>query len=431
MLERGDANGLIYSADDKTIDKSQYKWLTQKIKKEEKMTLEQLKEKAHDLIGKAKTEEAMNTIALWAHENDLAQTKTEIILLKNAWTKLQREQRLGKMSFSESSIEESKINDSVLDLLKNMEMDTDDEFEFNEVETPQTFNELDPNGIIVKFLEYLMSNSKEEGTTHEFARKTGVHLIKVNNLVKFVARKGYITILTTLPKQCIVVKANYGVESLLRTINQSQIQIDNIPTGVSDKLKILMLTALPAKTVEINIDKEFARISKELQGNNAFDLLIENHVNQSEFKKFTETNQPDVLHFSGHGLKGGAQGGIVLQNDNKNGYELLSPDKLSFLFKYFKRSFSIQTVILNACLSEEQAMAISQHVPYVVGTTDEIDDEHSIAFSVGFYFKLVQSKRDFELAFDSGRTEAVLKGAKETDFVFYKNGKIWDIDSPQ
>jgi CHAT domain-containing protein len=255
-------------------------------------------------------------------------------------------------------------------------------------------------------------------------------LKKTNNDVMY----GYITDNEADVKQRRLVKT---VLDLLQEMGQI------IPTTPSVKpdadstksdnnpLKILMLTALPAKTVEIDTNKEFARIWRELQGKQGFNLLIENNVSVSEFKQFTETNQPQVLHFSGHGINGGDKGGIVLQNDNKNGYELLSPDKLDFLFKYFKRSFQIQAVILNACLSEEQAAAIARHVSYVVGTTDEIEDAYSIAFSIEFYFKLVQSNRNFELAFDSGRTGAVLKGAKESDFVFYKDGKIWAIDTPQ
>lgn len=425
-LQHEKSRGDIYE-NGELIPLSKFDWLTQKIKTEENMTLEQLKEKAHDLIGKAKTEEAINTIALWAHENDLAQTKTEITLLKNAWTKLQREQRLGKMSFSESSIGESKINDSVLDLLKNMEMDTDDEFEFNEVETPQTFNELDPNGIIVKFLEYLMSNSKEEGTTHEFSRKTGVHLIKVNNLVKFIARKGYITILTTLPKQCIVVKANYGVESLLRTINQSQIQIGNFPTGVSDKLKILMLTANPANTAKLNLDKEHSQIAIKFQNQQEqFNLILRRAVSASEFKEFTETENPAILHFSGHG-EGGKGGGIYVQNEDKNEESLIPTTGLDILFEYFKyRNLALDAVILNACYSEEQAQVIAKHVTYVVGTTVEIGDDFAIAFSTGFYFILGQPNFSFdkiELAFISGRADAATKGALKSHFVLYKNGE--------
>jgi Effector-associated domain 11/CHAT domain len=201
----------------------------------------------------------------------------------------------------------------------------------------------------------------------------------------------------------------------------------NIVSPKTDKINILMLTALPAGTTEVDLNKEMARISEKLQEKTTlFEFVIKRGVNGNNFKELTETHQPTILHFSGHGMDGGAQGGLVLQNEEKNGYELLSPQKLEALFQYFKRTFQIQTVLLNACLSEEQAQGIAKHVPYVVGTTVEIANDYCVAFSVGFYFSLAKSGHDYEQAFYSGRTEAFMKGANEKDFVFYKKGQICD-----
>jgi Effector-associated domain 11/CHAT domain len=200
------------------------------------------------------------------------------------------------------------------------------------------------------------------------------------------------------------------------------------PPPKTDKINILMLTALPAGTTELDLNKEMARINEKLQEKPTdFTVVVKRGVNQDEFKEITEISKPTILHFSGHGIDGGAQGGLVLQNEEKNGYELLSPKKLDALFKYFKRTFQIQTVLLNACWSNEQAQVIAKHVPYVIGTTVEIDNNYCVAFSIGFYFKLAISGHDYEQAFDSGRTAAVMKGANESDFVFYKQGQIHEI----
>lgn len=193
-------------------------------------------------------------------------------------------------------------------------------------------------------------------------------------------------------------------------------------------LEILMLTANPAGTTKLNLDKEFARISEKLQGKrNQFNLTVQKAVSRTEFKEFTETKKPSILHFSGHGVQGGEQGGILVQNEDKNEYEIVSPEKLDSLFDYFKGEFSMQAVVLNACFSQEQAAAIANHVPYVVGTTTEVIDEHAIAFSTGFYFKIVGSNLDFEQAFKSGRMEAVMAGAKKQNFILYKNAQVLAI----
>lgn len=198
--------------------------------------------------------------------------------------------------------------------------------------------------------------------------------------------------------------------------------------NTTQPLEILMLTANPAGTTKLNLDKEFARISEKLQGKrNQFNLTVQKAVSRTEFKEFTETKKPSILHFSGHGVQGGEQGGILVQNEDKNEYEIVSPEKLDSLFDYFKGEFTMQAVVLNACFSQEQAAAIANHVPYVVGTTTEVIDEHAIAFSTGFYFKIVGSNLDFEQAFKSGRMEAVMAGAKKQNFILYKNAQVLAI----
>ncbi len=205
----------------------------------------------------------------------------------------------------------------------------------------------------------------------------------------------------------------------------------SLPTpspGPPELLKILMLTANPAGTTKLNLDKEYARISEKLQNEgNKFNLTVRKAVNRTEFKEFTENIQPMILHFSGHGEQGGKMGGILVQNEDKNDYEIVSPEKLEGLFEYFNGEFTMQAVVLNSCFSKEQAEAIAKHVPYVVGTTDAVIDEHAISFSTGFYFKLVHSGPNFEQAFKSGRMEAVMAGANRADFILFKDSQLLNI----
>ncbi|AEE54356.1 CHAT domain-containing protein [Haliscomenobacter hydrossis] len=205
----------------------------------------------------------------------------------------------------------------------------------------------------------------------------------------------------------------------IKTIRQS------IP--VPDTLKILMLTANPAGSTELNLNKEHARIAEKLQEkSDQFKLFVKRAVNKEGFKQFTETERPYILHFSGHGTKG-QTGGIVVQNDEFNGSAKISPAALDALFEYFIEEEKIQlhTVVLNACHSAEQAQVIAKYVPYVIGTTTSIEDEAAIAFSVGFYFKLAETS-DVEKAYKSGRTQAVLEGATKAHFIMYKDGVKFD-----
>lgn len=340
MLERGDVNGLIYSADGKTIDKSEYKWLTQKIETEPIMDLKGLKNTVHGFIAKAKTKEAMEAVATWAHANNREPLKSDINQLKGELVALDRQETLGLLSFQEVSREKAKLNHRLMNLM---------------------------NGI-------------DESSTKD----------------------------------------------------SEGIRVDDTPTppvtpqvNVSAKLKILMLTANPANTAIINLKKEHSLITLKLQNTqDTFNLILREAVSASEFKEFIETEQPAILHFSGHG-EGGKDGGIVVQNDDKNDEELISIDGLDALFEYLKDELNIhiKAVLLNACYSEQQALTIAKYVDYVVGTTVELGDDLAIAFSTGYYFKLATSNLDFELSFKSGRTQAVMKGASKSHFVLYKNGE--------
>lgn len=193
--------------------------------------------------------------------------------------------------------------------------------------------------------------------------------------------------------------------------------------GSTSSTPILMLTANPAGTTKINLDKEHARIAEKLQEQpQRFALQVRRAVDAAGFKEFTEQVKPHILHFSGHG-HGGEYGGIVLQNDDHSGMHLLAPSALGSLFEYFhEEHIGIQMVILNACYSDAQAEAVARHVPYVIGTTVEIADDAAIAFSVGFYFKLAESDMDFDKAYKSGCVQASLVGGEKSDFVLFKNG---------
>ncbi len=206
----------------------------------------------------------------------------------------------------------------------------------------------------------------------------------------------------------------------------------------TSKTTILMLTANPAGTTKLNLDKEHSKIAEKLQSHhNKFSLIVKKAINKNEFKEYTEEVKPTILHFSGHGEKvtedlrdlgiAETEEGIILQNEDKNGYDSLSSEMIDVLFEYFKdEKINLQLVVLNACYSETQAQVIAKYVPYVIGTTKAIADTCAIAFSTGLYFKL-STEVEIEQAFKSGRTAAVLEKANKADFVLFKNGQKLDI----
>jgi Effector-associated domain 11 len=217
------------------------------------------------------------------------------------------------------------------------------------------------------------------------------------------------------------------------TIEEQEIESFEMPTNgevtprmppKSDTLNILMFTANPSKDNELKLEKEHSCITTALQNKQeCFILQHKKSINLTEFKQFTETIRPDILHFSGHAESGG-DGGLTVHNEQKNDSEFITPDKLEVLFDYFnEENILFKAVILNACFSEEAACVISKYVPYVIGTTISIGDTMAIHFSEGFYFKLVETGSDFERSYKSGRTAAIKSMSQKAYFVMYKNGQ--------
>ena len=85
------------------------------------MTLEQLKNKVRDLIGKARIKEALDLMATWAHENNHAQLKSDVTLKKSDLATLDREKTLGLISGGEASTRQNKLTYSILNLLDGLD----------------------------------------------------------------------------------------------------------------------------------------------------------------------------------------------------------------------------------------------------------------------------------------------------------------------
>ncbi|MFN6463201.1 MAG: hypothetical protein RMZ41_015505 [Nostoc sp. DedVER02] len=72
----------------------------------------------------------------------------------------------------------------------------------------------------------------------------------------------------------------------------------------------------------------------------------------------------------------------------------------------------VNCVVLNACYSETQAKAISQHINFIIGMKQPIGDKAAIAFAVGFY-KALAANRSIDKAYQFGCVEIQIQGIPE------------------
>lgn len=168
--------------------------------------------------------------------------------------------------------------------------------------------------------------------------------------------------------------------------------------------KILILSANPKDTVRLRLDKETREIKEALRRAKHRDEYEVEQVWALRIKDLRRAIldvEPHIVHFCGHGKRRG----IILEDDQGNAVTV-NPDALSKLFKMF--SDSIECVVLNACLSEQQAKSIGQHIDYVIGMKETIADSAAIEFSQGFYDGIGAGK-SIEEAFQLGCNSIQLK----------------------
>ncbi|MDY6901579.1 MAG: effector-associated domain EAD1-containing protein [Cyanobacteriota bacterium] len=180
----------------------------------------------------------------------------------------------------------------------------------------------------------------------------------------------------------------------------------NAPGGqTTQQLKILILAAVPqvmSSQKGLRLDKEIREIKSVIErGKNRdiFEVNIRTAVHPQDIRRAIAEEQPQIVHFCGHGEKDGS---LILE-DNGGNNKPVSPSALASLFKL--HADYVKCVLLNACHSEKSAEAISEYINYVIGMNNPIQDNPAIVFSEGFYDGLgyISNNQDvFQRAFDEG-----------------------------
>lgn len=164
-------------------------------------------------------------------------------------------------------------------------------------------------------------------------------------------------------------------------------------------IKILFLASEPSNEARLRLGEEFREIQSRLDDRNRFDLESSWAVRPRDVLLSIFKNKPQVVHFAGHG----AETGELCLEDNQGKTQRVKPAALSALFKEVKEH--VKCVVINSCYAKEQADAIAEHVPFVVGTRKAIGDKAAIEFATGFYGALGVglSIEEIEQAFNWGR----------------------------
>ena len=226
----------------------------------------------------------------------------------------------------------------------------------------------------------------------------------VFNLIKVANSQGWVEDLV-----CKAYKYNSGnlrlkaiAEELLtnRAITAPAAPSPEPPTNPTLLQKILILAAIPHG---LRLDEEMREIRGAIERARRRDLFkidVRTAVRPQDIRQTIAEEQPQIVHFCGHGLEDGS---LLLEDDGGNN-KVVSPQALASLFKL--HTDYVKCVLLNACYSEKAAVAISQYIDYVIGMNNPIQDRAAIEFARGFYdglgYKTSGNQDVFQRAFDEG-----------------------------
>ncbi|MEV4508477.1 CHAT domain-containing protein [Dactylosporangium sp. NPDC049525] len=174
---------------------------------------------------------------------------------------------------------------------------------------------------------------------------------------------------------------------------------------------VLVMSAGTDQQAPLRVDEERREISHAVRlagAGERIDVRTADALRLDDLSDVLPHHRPVIAHFSGHGVAGA---GIVVTDDLRQP-QSVPPEALSELFRLERGR--LQCVVLNACFTEDQAWAIAEHVPFVIGMRGRVLDDTAIRFAAGFYrgIAYARSVRD---AFDLGCNRLRLHGHLDAD----------------
>ncbi|KKL62688.1 hypothetical protein LCGC14_2182720, partial [marine sediment metagenome] len=132
----------------------------------------------------------------------------------------------------------------------------------------------------------------------------------------------------------------------------------------------------------IDVNKEYQKINDIIKKSNYKDyieLIPGFAIERENVQQKISENNPDIIHFSGHGSKGI---GPNFLGDTQNGNKDYETELLKILKKY---KDTIKFIFFNTCYSNEIARRASDFISYTIGVNRLTNSEGAIIFSANFY----------------------------------------------
>lgn len=190
-----------------------------------------------------------------------------------------------------------------------------------------------------------------------------------------------------------------------------------------DKVRVRMLMSAPDDLSPLDLEQEAlfaAEVLDRPRSRDTFDLSVTHSAAFHDFFEMLLHDRPQIVHFSGHGN----EGLIAFTKDDGSRMDKVPAEALARALGSASDPIEPpRLVVLNACMSEKQAQAMTAHVDFAIGMRPKIKDPRAVAFTRRFYDALA-SGRTLRNAFEQARDYLSKWGAKaeDTPQLFWRAG---------
>lgn len=162
----------------------------------------------------------------------------------------------------------------------------------------------------------------------------------------------------------------------------------------SETMAVLMLLADPVHGSPLDLDREYKLIRETVSGASYGGQVFLEPTALSSLGDLGDKVQkfrPSVLHISGIGRNEGEERGIALPVGKSASARAATADELLGFFR--STAPMVRCVILDACCTREQSVAIARQVACVIGTSSALSGEAALTFTQVLYQGLADGRQ--------------------------------------
>ena len=173
------------------------------------------------------------------------------------------------------------------------------------------------------------------------------------------------------------------------------------------KIKTLFFAASPVGCKDLMVEEEIREVTYKIRTTDyrhSIDLVPALAARPGDLIQILNEHKPQIVHFTAHGKPTGE----ILLLDKIGGFpKPVGTLAVQELFTVMKDN--IRVVLLNACYSRTQALAIANVIDCVIGIRSSITNQAAITFSA-FFYGAIGFGRSVKEAYEQGRAAVLLEG---------------------